>query len=178
MSTAFDLVDHQILLTRLVNEVGVTDRVLSWLKSYLCNRTQNILINSSTSDPVKLQAGVPQGSVLYLVYTLPLHRIFEDHKVSYHSFADDTQIYARFSPSCPRGRTECLQKLETCIDEVTRWMKANKLKLNTAKMEFVIFLSPRHADRSILVSSAIMIAGELIKPSSVVCNPSGRTKKF
>ena len=163
MSAAFDLVDHQILLTRLENEVGVSDQVLSWLKSYLCNRTQHILINSSTSDPVKLQAGVPQGSVLgpllYLVYTLPLHRIFEDHNVSYHSFADDTQIYARFSPNCPRGRTKCLQKLETCIDEVTRLVKANRLKLNAAKTEFVIFLSPSHADRSNLVSSVIRIAG-------------------
>ena len=41
---------------------------------------------------------------------------------------------------------------------------------NEVGVIFVIFLSPRHGDRSNLVSSVIRIAGELIKPSSVVRN--------
>ena len=44
---------------------GVKDELLCWLKSYLSNRCQRVIIKdaiSSVGDQVK--AGVPQGSVL------------------------------------------------------------------------------------------------------------------
>ena len=46
LSAAFDTVDHQILLSRLSTNFGVTGAALSLLTSYLSDRTQSMSINS------------------------------------------------------------------------------------------------------------------------------------
>ena len=47
----------------------------------------------------KLKCGVPQGSVLgarmYAIYAHPMSNIVSKHDVSYHNYADDTQLYIR-----------------------------------------------------------------------------------
>lgn len=49
LSSAFDTVDHDILLTRLREKFGVTGIVLKWLKSYLTNRIQTVVISNVKS---------------------------------------------------------------------------------------------------------------------------------
>ena len=63
MSKAFDSVDHQILLRKL-QDVRVSISVLQWFKSYLTNRYQVVRIHSSVSNPIPIEYGVPQGSIL------------------------------------------------------------------------------------------------------------------
>ena len=60
---AFDLVDHEILLTKL-QSYKCNDSCLSWFKSYLCNRTQRVSLNNNLSDASNIIHGVPQGSIL------------------------------------------------------------------------------------------------------------------
>ena len=97
MSAAFDTVDHDILLDRLANRFGVGDVILSWFRSYLTNRKQFVGINESSSCLVNLDVGMPQSSVLasllYVLYTSPLADFFKRHNVSYHFYADDSQLY-------------------------------------------------------------------------------------
>ena len=75
LSAAFDMVDHSILLRRMTTYLGVSDRVHEWFKSYLSGRTQHVVVNESSSDPISLSVGVPQGSclrapiILYLPFT-------------------------------------------------------------------------------------------------------------
>ena len=57
-------------------------------------------IGKSRSEQTALQYGVPQGSVLgpvlFTVYTgSTLAFLLEAHGVSYHFFADDTQLYIK-----------------------------------------------------------------------------------
>ena len=42
LSSAFDTVDHIILLTRLQSHFGICGSPLSWFESYLSNRTQSL----------------------------------------------------------------------------------------------------------------------------------------
>ena len=63
MSKAFDSVDHQILLRKLQN-VGALTSVLQWFNSYLTNKYQFVRIHSTVSDPIPIEYGVPQGSIL------------------------------------------------------------------------------------------------------------------
>jgi hypothetical protein len=63
ISKAFDTVWIKGLLLKL-ERYGIGDNLLIWLKSYLSNHTQRVVIKDALSNIGQLKAGVPQGSVL------------------------------------------------------------------------------------------------------------------
>ena len=64
LSTAFDTIDHPILLRRLEHSYGISDSALLLFRSYLEGRTQRVAVGSVHSNSIQLNFGVPQGSVL------------------------------------------------------------------------------------------------------------------
>ena len=48
-SAAFDIVDHEILLNRLVTGFGLSDVALSWFRSHLSNRSQFVDVRGAQS---------------------------------------------------------------------------------------------------------------------------------
>ncbi len=64
LSAAFDTIDHNILLNRLENDVGIRGSALAWFKSYLSDCHQFVAVNEEVSYRSQVQYGVPQGSVL------------------------------------------------------------------------------------------------------------------
>src|SRR5437899_12065221 len=103
LSAAFDTIDHNILLSRLTSNFGISGSALSLISSYLSNRSQSVSIQSQLSSSAPISTGVPQGSVLgpllFCLYTTPLTYLFSNSPVSYHLYADDTQLYISFSSS-------------------------------------------------------------------------------
>ena len=65
LTSAFDTVDHSILINRLHNEIGLSGSVLQWFSSYIHDRTFNVAVNNGQSDVTNLSCGVAQGSVLW-----------------------------------------------------------------------------------------------------------------
>ena len=61
LSKAFDTVDHQILLNKL-QHYGIKGSIFQWIKSYLTNRNQFVLMKTTTL--LDVLCGVPQGSIL------------------------------------------------------------------------------------------------------------------
>ena len=97
LSTAFDTIDHTILLDRLNVYYGISELALGWFKSYLSGRTFSIKVGSTLSHPAVLHYEVPQGSVLGP--TNPIGSIIHAHSsINYHCYADGTQLYITFSP--------------------------------------------------------------------------------
>ena len=139
LSAAFDTIDHQILLDRLQTFYGVSGRALSWISSYLIGRRQTVVIDGLTSDPMLLECGVPQGSVLgpvlFTLYTQPLSQVFSRHDMDHHMYADDTQVQAKTQPE---NFDLAITSLQDCTSEVQSWMTENKLKLNNDKTELMV----------------------------------------
>ena len=139
LRSAFDTLQHEILIQRLA-DIGVRDKALEWFRSYLVDRTTSVKVNNSRSCCSLVKYGVPQRSVLgptlFNVYCRPLGRIIRKHDISYHMYADDSQLYVDFSPC---DEKTALANLQRCIQEVREWLRENFLLLNENKTE-VVFL--------------------------------------
>ena len=62
-SSAFDVCDHDILLRKMAS-LGLGDRVVTWCRSCLSDRSFCVRVNDSFSPPAPAPKGVPQGSRL------------------------------------------------------------------------------------------------------------------
>ena len=93
LKKAFDTVDHEILLKKLWH-CGIRGIANEWFKSYLTNRMQYDSINGISSDLLKVNSGVLQGSVLgpllFLVCINDLHNSIRFSSPSH--FDDDTVL--------------------------------------------------------------------------------------
>ena len=145
LSAAFHTVDPSILLTRLRLKLGLNGAALSWLCSYLSGRTQRISVQGALSNVFHLRYGVPQGSclgpVLFNIYSSKIFDIVGRHLPSVHCYAEDSQLYLSFNPSCAVSQDEAIRSMETCISDVKEWMIADKLMLNDNKTEFIVIAS-------------------------------------
>jgi hypothetical protein len=169
MSAAFDTVDHNVLLSRLEEYAGVKGSALQWMRSYLENRSQAVVIDGVVSKQYPLQIGVPQGSVLgpvlFLVYILPLQHILEKHRKLRHGYADDLQTYCPLKIKKRQELQQALQSMNECLAEVRVWMLTNKLKINDAKTEAIVFASKHNMKMVSELDISVTVGGEIIKPA-------------
>ena len=102
LSAAFDTTDHNILLTRLRSTFGCSGTVLDWFISYLSRRIQSVSVGHE-STPAVLKCGVPRGFVLgpllFTLYTHSLSTVICQSGLSYHFFADESQLHKSSAPS-------------------------------------------------------------------------------
>ena len=63
LSKAFDTISHKKLLLKL-QAYGIQGSLLKWIESFLSDRSQSVVINSTLSGHKPCISGVPQGSVL------------------------------------------------------------------------------------------------------------------
>ena len=64
LSSAFDTIDHTIMINRLRDLVGMSGSVLKWFSSYLSGRRFSVHVNQILSETAELSCGIPQGFVL------------------------------------------------------------------------------------------------------------------
>jgi retron-type reverse transcriptase len=122
ISTAFDTISHDILISRLDVEFGVRSLVSQWLRSYLTDRHQYVKLGRHSSATTRCRCGVPQGSVLgpllFAAYVTPVGNIISSHGVTYHQFANDTQLLISMNTT---DTAPTLQQLTDCSDDVRAW---------------------------------------------------------
>ena len=144
LSAAFDTVDHDVLLimNRLEHRFGILDSALSWVRSYMTNRTQRIVIGNGKSSRFDLNCGVPQGSclgpLLFSIYTSERFTIIKQHLPSVHCYADDTQMYLAFKPDDSTAQNNAMAAIEECLHEIRQWMIRDRLLINDDKTEFAL----------------------------------------
>ena len=170
LSAAFDTVNHQLLLNRLKHRFGFGGVILDWIRSYLMDRKQRVVIGDVQSDAVELAQGVPQGSVLgpilFSLYTSPLGDICRQHNVNFHAYADDQQSYFSFQPTHSEVDAG-ISQLQECINDIRTWMRTNLLKLND-KTEVMIIGTRQQLTK--LPEVTVKIGNESIKSAETVRN--------
>ena len=143
LSSAFDCVDHSILLRRLNISVGLRGPVLRWFESFLTNRF--ISVHHGHCTPfAPVVCGVPQGSVLgpllFSLFISDLAPLVSHFALDVHLFADDILLYGS---SSKHNLDDLSSKVSLCLDDILYWLKCNKLSLNIDKTNFMWCYSSR-----------------------------------
>ena len=109
--------------------------LLRWVQSYLAGRTQQVVLNGTTSDPLPVLSGVPQGSVigplLFLIYIDGIKSLPLSANCHLTLFADDMLLYR---PILCEGDFSLLQE---DIDRISNWVDCNYLQFNVQKCKLM-----------------------------------------
>src|SRR6218665_420423 len=98
-SSAFDMVDHEMLLQRLETSFGLSGSPLHWFHSYLSDRSQMVVLGDTHASWVPVPQGSVLGPLLYILFTADISRLFAKYSASGHLYADDVQAYVHGPPS-------------------------------------------------------------------------------
>ena len=139
---AFD----KVPLARLMEKVwahGIRGNMLRWIKNWLTDRQQRVVLNGTFSEWMAVLSGVPQGSVLGpLLFIIFINDLDEEITggVMASKFADDTKV----------GRTVATEKeraeLQEALLKLERWADRWGMEFNVSKCKVMHFgrNNPRH----------------------------------
>ena len=93
------------------------------------------VVDGVKSEPLEIQAGVPQGSRLGpLLFIIYINDIIKDIESDILIFADDTSLVATGSDP-----TETVAQLNRDLEKIYSWAKMWKVSFNAKKSKDVIF---------------------------------------
>ena len=122
--------------------------VLKWFKSYINVRKQRTYINGIMSDILDIVCGMPQSSVLgllfFILYIHDLKKYIGEH-CKIRMFANDTMIYI-----IEKGRNSMERKLNFIMTLLDSWINKNSMFLNPNKTFYMICKNDRmHQDKQL-----------------------------
>ena len=169
LSSAFDTVDHAILLDMLKKRFGIGGIAFKGFRSHLSDRTQTFQMGLQNSKTLVVCCSVPQGSDLgvlkFVVYTEDLPAVIEQCAIEHHLYVDDTQV---LDDPPITSVTASILNMDHCIDAVHTWYSSKHLQLNPTTIEIIWFMTRaslkclQHTDISQHVGTVA------IKPTRVV----------
>ena len=128
-SKAFDKVAHEKIMQKL-HQYGIREDTLKWMKDFVDNRKQAVVINGVHSSCIPVFSGIPQGSVLSPVFfLLYINGLQEQVKSRVRLFADDTAIYLALS-SHIEGKV-----LQNDLLSLEKWKKMWDMNFNPSKCQ-------------------------------------------
>ncbi|SPJ79817.1 uncharacterized protein FTOL_08208 [Fusarium torulosum] len=162
---AFDNVDRQKLLQTLADK-GLPEWYLRIMQSFLSDRFITLRLPQSTSDPARINIGIPQGSpissLLFLFFVAPLLEMLSKKRVSgvwFRAFAyvDDTYLVV-----ASQSYEQNCKALKSLHDGIMEWSEKTGLTFSAKKYSIMHFNNPREkANDSRLLPDIEGVAGNL-----------------
>ncbi len=167
LSSAFDTVDHNILITRLQNCFGINGAALKWMQSYLEDRTFSVLYKTVSSVTYRVDCGVPQGSVLgpllFSCYISPMGNILSKiDNIKHLFYADDLQVVVTGT-----SVADCQHNVTSCVHEIRSWLTSNGLAFNDSKTKLLCF-SPAAKSSFLSTTFSFTVGSSLCSSDSSV----------
>ena len=110
--------------------------MLNWFINYLSNRYPFVSINNTSSSFLRIECGVPQGSILgpilFILYINDLPRV--STKLKFLLYADDTNILYENTNAKTTIKTINME-----MPKIIQWLKSNKLHININKTVAILF---------------------------------------
>ena len=140
MSAAFDKVWHTGLLAKL-DKHGIHRKLLKWIKDYLSDRKQRVVIEGKNSEYIKLTSGVPQGSILgpllFLVYINDMPR---NISTNIRLYADDSTLFIDYAKNKENDDAQvATRRMQEDIHRVEDWAHKWQIEFNPTKTESLVF---------------------------------------
>ena len=125
---AFDKVPVKRLL-RKVRAHRIGGQLFNWIKAWLTDRRQRVVLNGDASDWAEVLSGVPQGSVLGPLLFLIFINDLEEKAVAelVYKFADDTKV-----AKIVRDENDQAE-LQRTLDELADWAERWGMSFNVQK---------------------------------------------
>ena len=154
---AFDSVPHIPLITKL-QQLNLDPNIVSWVRNYLSDRSQCVVINGVCSEYLPVISGVPQGSVLgpllFLIYINDLTDLDISMGSKIVLYADDILLYR------PVSSDSDFVSLQRDINMIQTWASSNFMTFNESKCK-VMHISRKRSPLSPCTS--IMLNGSILE---------------
>ena len=138
LEKAFDMVWREGIIEQL-SKMGVKGKPLEWIHNFLQDRSIQVRVGSALSEPLVVENGTPQGSVLSpLLFIIMMNAIPNPCKgVELSTYADDIALWT--TGTSARAMTTRMQKqLNTA-----KFLFANGFKISASKSQAVLFTNSR-----------------------------------
>ena len=112
--------------------MGVNPHITTWIKDFLHNRSQQVLVENKVSHSLPKRSGVPQGSVvgpsLFLAY-MYINDLPGSVRSRVRLFADDRVVYLTIKSHASA------QSLQEGLHNLELWEKEWSMEFNPDKCE-------------------------------------------
>ena len=121
----FDKVWHEGLIFKL-RSVEVSNSLLHFIESFLCNRFQRVLLDGQPSEWLPIKAGLPQGFILgTLFFLIYINDLSENLLSTVKLLADDTSLFSVVNDS-----NISANELNKDLQKISEWACKSKMSFN------------------------------------------------
>lgn len=162
IKSAFNHVADEQLLA-IMARIGLPVNLLSWVRSFMRNRTLRCSFNGEIEDVSPIETGIPQGSpvspILFLIY---LRELFPKTRITYLSYIDNIALIAS-SGSYKRNK----RLLEEEVGKLFKRGKENHIEFDLRKTELINF-SSKKKDSEAQQTTIQLPDRNIVKPGQLV----------
>ena len=141
-SKAFDKVPHLRLIYKL-HHYGIRNHLLTWIKQFLSNRIQFVILDGQESSFSTISSRVPQGIVLAPLLFLCYINDLPDYVTSnVRLYADDILVSTTINSDCDSIN------LQNDINKLSKWSVDWQMEFNPKKCEFLRIIKKKQIIQS------------------------------